>query len=426
LMTSPAQRRRLPLPRFSLRMLLLAFTAVAIGFPVWYRWPYVEESDIWETGGRGVTERWATTWQRKWGGGRWKHGAQTTYRKDGSKRYVFHYLRDELHGRYEAWEPGGELDVVGYMEHEQKSGTWTIHTNSVSTTQTWKEDQLDGPYELRWPNGRIERMVFTQGRLTEVNGRPWLAPFYDSHHRRETRDESQAIDDNLYSNLNSPTTYEFQNVPLSSAMYAISSEQVLGLPQESSSTPVLLDPRLRNPHLPLTCRLDGLDVKTALVLLLAKHGLVADYHYGAVWVTTPELTGPWPDPTGIDQIDDPVDLSDPFSTALSRELINVWEKPVDVTTTWRTPTYPGEQALADVIAEAFGPLMIEIDTSRIAPTQEEPNRFPVVAYLHNIPFRHALAYLLYQAKCRCKLEGETLVILPPDEQPASSGAATSP
>ena len=44
-------------------------------------------------------------------------------------------------------------------------------------------------------------------------------------------------------------------------------------------------------------------MKTALVLLLAKHGLVADYHYGAVWVTTPELAGPWPDPTGIDQIE---------------------------------------------------------------------------------------------------------------------------
>jgi len=401
----------------------MAFTAVAIGFPVWYRWPYEEESQIIETG-VGVVERRVTTWQRKWGGGRWKHGEQTRYRKDGSKQFVFHYFRDELHDRFEAWEPGGELEVVGYLDHEKRSGTWTINTDTVRTTQNWKEDQLDGPYELHWPDGRIERMLFTQGVLTAVNGQPWSSPLYDAHHRRERKDNSRAIDDELYSNLNSPTTYEFRSVPLSSAVHAISADQVLGLPLEASSTPVLLDPRLPDLHLPLTCRFDGLDVKTAIVLLLAKHGLVADYHYDAVWVTTLELSGPWPDPTGVDQIMS-TDSTDPFEAPLSA-LDKAWDKPVDVTTTWRTPIYPGEQALADVIAEAFGPLMIEIDTSRIAPTADEPNRFPVVAYLNDIPFQHALAYLLFQAKCRCKLEGETLVILPPDEQPTPSNAAVQP
>src|SRR6478736_5135829 len=57
--------------QFSLKLLLIAFTAFAIGFPIWYRWPY-EATDVDSTG----TTRWVTTWQRQWGGGRLKHGLE--------------------------------------------------------------------------------------------------------------------------------------------------------------------------------------------------------------------------------------------------------------------------------------------------------------------------------------------------------------
>jgi len=401
-MTSPTQRRRLPLPRFSLRVMLAAFTIVAIGFPIWYRWPYEEEEDFSNT--KLLIPRIVTTWQRQWGGGRLRHGPETTYRADGSKQHVTNYANGLRHGRFEAWEPR-RLETVGYYEHDRKSGTWTEDTDALKSVETWKDNQLDGPCEFLWPDGRKERMTFAKGRITEVNGRPWSSPLYDAQHRRETRDESKAIADNLYSNINSPITINFQNVPLSSAMAQLGADNPAGLlPYGGVGTPILLDPRLPDPHVPLTHRLDWLDVKTALVLLLAKHGLVADYHFGAVWVTTPELAGPWPDPTGIDKIMPPE----------GSQLAKVWDQSVDVATTWRSPIYPGEDPLAAIIATAFSPLSISIDTSRIAPTVDNPDRFPVVAYLHNIPFRHALAYLLYQAKCRCKLEGETLVILPPE------------
>jgi hypothetical protein len=407
-MTTPSPTRRwLPLPRFSLRVLLAAFTAVAIGFPVWYRWPYEEVETVMTTSpdvNSKPVDRIVTTWQRQWGGGRLKHGRETWYRSDGTKQRVTHYVRGQRHGRYEGWEPN-RLETVSDYEHDRKSGTWTTDTEVLKTVESWKDDQLDGPCELLWPDGRKERMTFSQGKLTKVNGQPWSSPLYDAHHRRETQDESRAIDDILYSNLYSPLTIDFEDVPLSSAMAHLSADYPAGLiPAGGVGTPILLDPRLPDPHLPITCKLDGLDVKSALVLLLAKHGFVADYHYGAVWVTTPELAGPWADPTGIDQI----------TPTEGSQLAKVWDDPVDVTTPWTTPIYPGEPPLAETIAAAFGPLMIAFDTSRIAPSAEDPDRFPVVAHLQNIPFRHALAYLLYQAKCRCKLEDETLIILPPD------------
>src|SRR5437762_9454169 len=71
--------------QFSLRLLLVAFTAFAIGFPIWYRWPYHETVvnrfptgpvDA-PTGMDQSTE--VTTWQRQWGGGKLKHGPEKSF-----------------------------------------------------------------------------------------------------------------------------------------------------------------------------------------------------------------------------------------------------------------------------------------------------------------------------------------------------------
>src|SRR5207302_9939835 len=68
----PARPRRWRL-QFSLRLLLLAITAFAIGFPIWYRWPYREQTLQRDATGAVVAKR-ITTWQRQWGGERLQHG----------------------------------------------------------------------------------------------------------------------------------------------------------------------------------------------------------------------------------------------------------------------------------------------------------------------------------------------------------------
>ena len=55
--------------QFSLRVLVLALTAFAIGFPIWYRWPY-REATVHRDSTGAVAARRITTWQRQWGGGR--------------------------------------------------------------------------------------------------------------------------------------------------------------------------------------------------------------------------------------------------------------------------------------------------------------------------------------------------------------------
>ena len=89
----PQGRSRFAL-RFSLRMLLIVFTAFAVGFPIWYRWPD-EEEEAHSVKVQGY--RQVTTWQRKWGGGRWMHGPK--YRSlNGNVTSLETYRRGVLHG----------------------------------------------------------------------------------------------------------------------------------------------------------------------------------------------------------------------------------------------------------------------------------------------------------------------------------------
>src|SRR5688500_16961786 len=115
-MSDPAstKRNRLPL-RYSLRVLLVAFTAFAIGFPIWYRWPYEEEvvrgkskdplSAVQET-------RVYTTWQRRWGGSRVKHGVERVVHDRRTSR-IETYYRGEKHGRYQQFYVTGPLSEDG-------------------------------------------------------------------------------------------------------------------------------------------------------------------------------------------------------------------------------------------------------------------------------------------------------------------------
>jgi len=137
---------------------------------------------------------------------------------------------------------------------------------------------------------------------------------------------------------------------------------------------------------------------TVLTLRLAPHGLVCDYRYGCIWITTPSDAKNWRDPTGVAEI----------KPARGTLLAAAWDE--SVTTAFTTA------ALAEVLTKLAQRLAIEIDTTQIAPTPPDPNAFPAMTNTNGLPFRHALGLLLNETGCRCKLDGEMLVILPPDNQ----------
>src|SRR5882724_2320998 len=115
--------------QFSLRFFLLAFTAFALGFPIWYRWSYQESELRYPFKGsvpdktQPATHRVVTTWRRTWGGGKEKHGPRTNYNLEVNARRVEHFEHDVLHGPFTQ----SVNDVVygsGQYDHGQPDGTW--------------------------------------------------------------------------------------------------------------------------------------------------------------------------------------------------------------------------------------------------------------------------------------------------------------
>jgi hypothetical protein len=127
-------------PRYSLRVLLLAFTAFAIGFPIWYRWPY-QETKSGQIGQRKVST--TTTWQRQWGGGRLKHGPERV--EYGHQEWVeTNYWKDLKQGPL-IWKINADSKpfIIGHYDHGEKHGAWS-------------EGSLDtSPVTIHYDHGRI-------------------------------------------------------------------------------------------------------------------------------------------------------------------------------------------------------------------------------------------------------------------------------
>jgi hypothetical protein len=168
------RRRRL---QFSLRLLLVAMFAFAVGFPIWYRWPYVEE-EVQGTPPRTLTR--TTTWQRKWGGGRLKHGTET--RVTQRYQWITTYSRGIEDGPYKELLDG-EVIVSGQYRDGQRDGLWKhVGPNEPIRTANYRNGRLHGWYEITDPQrgvGRATRLRFVGGRLIERDGQPIASRLFD-------------------------------------------------------------------------------------------------------------------------------------------------------------------------------------------------------------------------------------------------------
>lgn len=375
---APAARPRLWRLQFSLRFLLVAFTIFAIGFSVWYRWPY--EEIVAHTAADGSHVQRITTWQRQWGGGRLKHGIDRLF-VDGSLLESTTYDRGKKHGLYisHRWSKEGQPDTTGQYFNDVKEGTWVSRSFFKHTAQ-WRAGLLDGPAVIESLHGKRIDLLFAAGRLKEINGQP-------AHGRLFERLHSGLLDQKTTAALLQPTDFDFIQWPLVDVLVHLQKKYYL---------PIMLDnSRIADKQLPIIAACKGIDLCSALTLLTFQNDLACDYRYGLIWITTADDADDWHDPTGV------ADIQPPPDSPLARA--------------WDEPTGLGaiDEPLAPVLARITKRLAIDIDTSRIAPNSENPHPFPITAREGGLPFHHALALALYKSRCRCTLDGEKLVIHPP-------------
>jgi len=376
--SSPPSRWR---PQFSLRVALLLFTAFAVGFPLWYRWPH-EETEYWTLPGAQPPVMQITTWQRQWGGGRLKHGLQRAL-AGGEVFDSVMYKQGKKHGPAMRMNPDGKLEVVGHYLEDMKEGTWVAWDSGPKRTSTWLHDKLEGPYEIEMADGRQFHLLFAGGRLTHFNGHP-------AHNRLFDLREAGSLDERLARELTLPTTLEMVEVPLRDCMMYL---------QELHHMPITIDlAHITQADLPVTIDIKNIDLCSALTLITAPHDLASDYRYGMICVTTAKDSENWHDPTGVAEIKPPKEtaLARAWNTSASLEAVN-------------SPLAPALDYLGKVLA-------INIDTTKLSSETDRSNAYPITVNAKGLPFRHILGLALYQAHCRCQLDGDKLVILPAESK----------
>jgi hypothetical protein len=376
--------------QFSLRLLLLSFTAFAIGFPIWYRWPYRETVEQRDPAGRLSSTR-IITWQRQWGGDRLEHGiAQTTRIVAGTPFItITTYARGKRHGPYSARFTKTQFSETGQYRNDMKEGRWITEHGEDRIITRWHYDLRDGETEIIPKRGAKTIATFAAGRLVKFNGKPVDDPLFD-------RLKSGTVVEHIAAELTKETNIDMVEMPLKDVMMFVG---------DLHNIPVVVDPRGDFPtDLPITATYRGMDLQSALVLLLAPQGMACDFRYGALWVTKADKVKDWRDPTGI------AEIKPPSGSALAR----AWDEPIAV---------DGSAPLKDTAAYIEQKMGVSIDASRVKATPE-PTAIPIRAgkipspftpTIRNQPLRHALGHVLYNSGFRCMLEGETLVILSPEE-----------
>lgn len=399
-MTIPTQSAR---PRsvrlqFSLRLLLLAFTAFAIGFPIWYRWPYEETTEEKYPDGTVGTTR-IETWQRQWGGGRLLHGPRRLIFPPGDVVATWQFVNGKEHGPFTVRDANGLQKETGQyvdgardgvwfsetttVQRTLNSGAWTKTSQTVRRTMNWRHGKLDGPSEIDFGQRKLS-LTFANGRLTGMDGRQMQNRLFDLL-------ASGSIDSETIANeLTKETNGNLVEMPV---------KDVLTYFQELHAIPFSIDAKADSKSdSPVTADCTGMDLCSALTIVTSPNGLCCDYRYGAIWVTTPQDANDWRDPTGV------ADIKPIPGSSLAR----AWNEPA-VAAAINIP-------LRDVLKQIAAPLAIEIDTSRIEPAQEQASGYTVAANVQGLPFRHVLGHLLYLTGCRCEREGDKLTILPPKRE----------
>jgi hypothetical protein len=283
----PAPKPRRSRLQFSLRLLLIAFTAFAIGFPIWYRWPFEEVEHKYTYGdpfappgsstGKTLNATITKTWRRTWGGGKVQHGRAVMDYKRPPKKTIEHFSNGERHGPFED-HFNGTLTRTGLFVKGRREGTWTAYYSKGNVTYKahWKQDRLHGPYETAFEGRRKQQFLFTEGKLVGIDGQLVQNRLIEQLASGEVDDPR--ITGELLVPL--PVGMEFVETPLQDAVAYL---------QDQTGIPIVVDARrVRDVDLPLTLNVQGIDLCSALTLMTAPHNLDFEYRYGVLFLTTAE------------------------------------------------------------------------------------------------------------------------------------------
>jgi len=242
-------------------------------------------------------------------------------------------------------------------------------------------DARDGPYVVDFFGDRGLTLEFDGGQVKRVDGRVL---------RRVLENvEPTVIDPKLAAALRRrmPVGMDFVQTPLRDAVQYL---------EDQHGVQIAIDPRLSRTRLNVSMRLRGAEFGTALWLFADRYGLACDYRYGVLWITTPDDV-PWEDPTGVNLIVPPA----------GSDLEAAWNQPLSEGADFvLTPLRDALQYLQDQHQVTFD--------GSLLPGATRGKGLRVTLNRRGVTLQNVVGELLYRTGCTCKLDGETIVILPPE------------
>jgi hypothetical protein len=261
--------------RFSLRTLLVALTLFAIGFPIWYRWPYREVELIYRNvnGQPDKTKppvmRVVSTWRRNWGGKPYKQGESIVYRADGGIIARTEYRRDKRNGPKKSFRDDGSLQWIEQFEDDVRVGMTYYRVNGdIDYRAEMDGIWLHGKLEQRLADGTVVTWQFEHGRIVSRNGEPLSCGLFDAL-------AAGQVDSQLAVSLG-----------LSGVrVYAASAREELEFFGEDNGIAIEIDRPMdltwvEEPFFPCM----GIDCASMLVLKARAMGRECDYRNGKVWI----------------------------------------------------------------------------------------------------------------------------------------------
>jgi hypothetical protein len=257
---------------------------------------------------------------------------------------------------------------------------------------------------LRPDEYRTIKLIFADGRLTHFDGKE-LTTIGKSGAagRLFALLDTGLLDDRTHTELGKNSQVDFVEIPPRDAFLYMS---------ELHGILIVVDPKVDPDHrMAITADYEGVDLASLLLLLTAPHHLGCDYRYGALWITTADDCEDWHDPTEIEKI----------KPTPGSPLARAWNEPIGIDFFYSPPLKASLDSIEQKVA-------ISIDTSRVPdelprkanlpvpPGPWAPNAMTAVGASRGRPLHHVLGHLLYLWRCRCELDGETLVILPEDSK----------
>lgn len=378
---APKARRRWPAPRFSLAAALVAMTLFAVGLWYWFRVPF---EVVKVTKGRSESEWRLRTW-----GGTLLHGPRQVFR-DGKRVKLKNYQAGVAHGRWEWRTYSGEL----FLSAEYERGSLLAIHPGPGCDKRLAELVVSEAIDNQTIRGEL--LKSTSVDFTGTPLKDAITILQDTHGVPIGLD-LQALRGEM--ELPPPRTE-----PQPSEIVKLSDELQLRLPLDPDAPDELISVELigsgnvsRKPSrkikridAPVTCDLKGAPLIVAFGTILQPHGLVCDYRYGCLWITTPQLAGN--DRTGVDKLVPPADSN----------LATVWDTPssIDYIET------PIAEALSIFSQQHNGSL--QFDLSHLPPGFAA--RQPVIVSLKGLPVKHCVGRLLNSVGCKARLDGEMIVI----------------